>query len=176
VPGDCSRLSGFFVASTQPQAEFNCGGKRASPVGSRPAGCTPEGVCDLSGNADEFVQSGPVRWVLEQNARGDGKARYVPRLPGKVTTTTLRDEFLRDCIHLSVEDPLGLRSGAVSDCVVPVGEFQVPPSPPIPRAEALYAVRSGNYDDSLPVFYQSRARFPLFPPDRTWGFRCVHHP
>ncbi|MEN9799587.1 MAG: hypothetical protein RL653_3284 [Pseudomonadota bacterium] len=176
LPGDCSRLSGFFVASTQPQAEFNCGGKRASPVGSRPAGCTPEGVCDLSGNADEFVQSGPVRWVLDPNARGDGRARYVPRLPGKVITASLRDEFLRDCVHLSVEDPFGLRSGAVSDCVVPVGEFQVPPSPPIPRAEALFVVRSGNYDDSLPVFYQARARYPLFPPDRAWGFRCVHHP
>lgn len=173
--GDCSRLTGFFVTSTSPHAEFNCGGKQASAVGSRPAGCTPEGVCDLAGNADEFVQSGPVRWVREVDPLGDGRARYVPHLPGQVVTATREDEFLRVCTHLSAEDPLGLRTGTVADCVPLVGDMQPPPPLPVPRGQALFVVRGGNHDDSLPVFYQSRSRYPLYPPDGEWGFRCVSH-
>ena len=173
--GDCSRLSGFFITATSPHAEFNCGGKQASPVGSRPAGCTPEGVCDLAGNADEFVQSGPVRWVKEPDPVGDGRARYVPHLPGKVATETRPDEFLRACTHLSAEDPLGLRSGTVADCLPLVGDQQPPPPLPVPRGQALFVVRGGNHDDSLPVFYQSRSRYPYYLPEGEWGFRCVSH-
>ena len=173
--GDCSRLSGFFITSTSPHGEFNCGGKLPSPVGSRPAGCTPEGVCDLAGNADEFVQSGPVRWVKEADPLGDGRPRFVPHLPGKLPSPSGGDEFLRVCTHLAAEDPLGLRSGAVSDCVVFVGDQQLPPSLPVPRGQALFVVRGGNHDDSLPVFYQSRSRYPLYLPDGEWGFRCVSH-
>jgi len=42
-----------------------------------------------------------------------------------------------------------------------------------PAAEALGVVRGGNYDDSLPIYYQTRGRYPYFPVDGGKGFRCV---
>jgi hypothetical protein len=39
--------------------------------------------------------------------------------------------------------------------------------------DALIIVRGGNFDDSLPLHYQTRARYPHLLRDVPQGFRCV---
>jgi hypothetical protein len=83
-------------------------------------------------------------------------------------------EFLCDCQGVQVDDPYGLVSGSVSDCIsfASAGE-----SPVQPRTHSSAGIRvivkGGNADDSLPVFYQPRARYNLLTLDQGSGFRCV---
>jgi cysteine-rich repeat protein len=170
-PADCGLLTAHFTTSMEPPTVFDCGGRRPTPVGSRPAGCTPDGVCDLSGNVDEWVHPGPVRWQREPDPNtGDGALRLVARLPGQRTTDGSYD-LAMPCAHLAVDDPLGLRSGFVVDCYRPGDGRDA--AARHPASDVLGVVRGGNYDDSLPVFYQTRGRYPYFPLSGHKGFRCV---
>jgi formylglycine-generating enzyme required for sulfatase activity len=173
-PEDCDLMTGFFHASMDPPIDFNCGGRLLAKVGSHPAGCTPEGVCDLAGNADEFVVPGAVVWKEERQPDTDVTA-IVAHMPGFLTGDDGQKEFLRTCDWLATSDPYGLVSGKVSDCVEFTGDNRATTtvSHSYPSENVRAVLRGGNYDDSLPVLYQTRARYPYADPTKTKGFRCT---
>lgn len=189
-PASCARFTGFFAVSTDPLVAVNCGDRQPSPVGAKAAGCTPEGICDLAGNQDEWVQPGPVRWReagpelpgADPGAGGAGGAGGEPRvwasLPGPIVRDPDTFEFLVTCEGESAEDPFGLRTGQVRDCATPVFGGDPGASPAAhPRHRAYRVLRGGNFDDSLPLYYQSRARYPTFEGDLyDKGFRCMRIP
>lgn len=173
APGDCERITAFFAISDNPPQSFNCSGREPSPVGNKPRGCTPEGVCDLAGNAAEFVLPGPVMWTPEPHPFDTTRTALVPRLPGPLSQNTNSYEFLGSCSN-TFNDPFGLRTGRVHDCV----RNNTTPLLFAPQAshdakDALLVVRGGNFDDSLPLHYQTRARYPHLLRDVHQGFRCV---
>ena len=173
APGDCERITAFFAISDNPPQSFNCSGRKPSPVGNKPRGCTPEGVCDLAGNAAEFVLPGPVIWTPEPHPFDTTRTALVPRLPGPLSQNTNSYEFLGSCSN-TFNDPLGLRTGRVHDCV----RNNTTPLLFAPQAshdakDALLVVRGGNFDDSLPLHYQTRARYPHLLRNVHQGFRCV---
>lgn len=170
---DCKRVTGFFILSETPRADFNCGGRMPTPVGATVEGCTPNAVCDLTGNVSELVQPGPVRWRLE-NDENTGEPRYIARLPGPIRLPNGSEEYHSPCDRLSVEDPFGLRTGLVSDCAEPSEALgATEPNRHYPRAQSALVARGGNFDDSLPVLFQSRARYPHARLNVPLGFRCV---
>ena len=173
APGDCERITAFFAISDNPPQSFNCSGRKPSPVGNKPRGCTPEGVCDLAGNAAEFVLPGPVIWTPEPHPFDTTRTALVPRLPGPLSQNTNSYEFLGSCSN-TFNDPFGLRTGRVHDCV----RNNTTPLLFAPQAshdakDALLVVRGGNFDDSLPLHYQTRARYPHLLRNVHQGFRCV---
>jgi cysteine-rich repeat protein len=172
-PEDCDLLTAQFMTSLDPPASFNCGDRRPSLIGSKPAGCTPEGICDQSGNVDEWVLPGPVRWVREPDPNDNGAFRFVARLPGPRPGDLGTYEVATPC-DTAWDDPAGLRTGVVRDCYHPGTAAESTATHP--QAETLGVVRGGNFDDSLPVFYQARARYPYFPTTRAKGFRCAFPP
>ena len=171
APGDCERITAFFAISDNPPQSFNCSGRKPSPVGSKPRGCTPEGVCDLAGNAAEFVLPGPVIWTPEPHPFDNTRTVLVPRLPGPLSQNTDSYEFLGHC---NLNDPFGLRTGRVHDCVRNnTTPLLFSPQASHDAKDALLIVRGGNFDDSMPLHYQTRARYPHLLRDVPQGFRCV---
>ncbi len=170
-PDDCDLLTAHFMTSMDPPEEMNCGGRRPTPVGSKPAGCTPEGICDLSGNVDEWVHPGPVHWVLEEDPNDTSAQKWIARLPGPRATDAGSFDVAMPCDYAASDDPYGLRTGVVTDCYHPGTRPETPATHP--TREVLGVVRGGNFDDSLPVFYQSRGRYPYYPLTYPKGFRCV---
>ena len=171
-PEDCDLMTGYFVTSMNPHQEFNCGGKQPTPVGSLPAGCTPEGVCDLSGNVDEFVIPGPVRWNIVDDA---GEEHLIADLPGPLSKDPESMEFMTSCTERAIRDPYGLISGSVRDCLRSVRNEPLADEAQYRRDGLLLVVRGGNYDESLPLYYQNRARYP-WQVDQVGeyrGFRCT---
>jgi formylglycine-generating enzyme required for sulfatase activity len=174
-PEDCDLMNGFFHTSMNPPVDFNCGGREVSEVGTHPAGCTPEGVCDLAGNMDEYVTPGAVVWREVKSDLLDGDTWIAAYPPGPMETEEGELEFLRTCSWNAVADPYGMVTGQVSDCVLFSGDNPTTPvvtnSHPADRVRAV--VRGGNFNDSLPVLYQTRARYPYVDPNQSKGFRCV---
>jgi len=174
-PEDCDLLTGFFHVSMDPPVDFNCGGRNTSVPGSLPAGCTPEGVCDLAGNVDEYVLPGAVRWKEVKGSEPGSPPAYIATPPGPQLDKSGQVKFLRVCATIAREDPYGMVSGTLSDCVV--GDSFAPRNrwtqTSFPSDQALYVLKGGNFDDSLPVLYQSRARFPWASGEHNKGFRCV---
>ena len=170
-PQACERYAGFFAMSLDPPKAMDCSQRRRAKVGAKKAGCTPEGICDMAGNADEFVHPGPVIWKEEEV---EGQRRWVARLPGPKTSTSNSMEFLWPCDRKTYEDPFGLRSGTIEDCSSAVGESLNQKSASHARDSMLLPVRGGNFDDSLPIYYQTRARYPYLDPNRFHkGIRCA---
>jgi len=172
-PEDCDLMTGFFHSSKDPPTDFNCGGRRISEVGSHPAGCTPERVCDLTGNADEYVVPGAVVWREWRDATD--RTYMVAGLPGPRKDEFGDDVFLKTCEWNATEDPYGFVSGSVSDCVSFVGEDPRPPDPQktYPATSTRVVLRGGNFNDSIPLLYQNRGRYPYGEPNDHKGFRCV---
>jgi cysteine-rich repeat protein len=170
-PDDCELVTAHFMTSLDPPAEVMCGDREPTPVGSKPAGCTPEGVCDLSGNVDEWVVPGPVHWVLEPDPNEATTHKWIARLPGPRAADSGSFDVAMPCETAAWDDPLGLRTGVVRDCYHPGTRPE--PLETHPAKDALGVVRGGNFDDSLPVFYQTRARYPYFPVAGSKGFRCT---
>lgn len=168
-PRHCRRLTGYFNIDTARGERFDCGGRRPTPVDHTVDGCTPQGVCDLSGNSDEFVHPGPVRWALEPHP-STGREVWVARLPGPIGPTK---GSVRSCEHLSARDPFGLRSGYMADCAIAANQETQVRETSVPRDRAMLVVRGGNFDDSQPVLYQTRARYPFVDLDYARGFRCA---
>jgi cysteine-rich repeat protein len=168
-PRHCRRLTGYFNIDTARGERFDCGGRKPTPVDHTVDGCTPQGICDLSGNSDEFVHPGPVRWSLEPHP-STGREVWVARLPGPIGPTK---GAVRSCEHLSARDPFGLRSGYLSDCAIAANQETQVRETSVPRDRAMLVVRGGNFDDSQPVLYQTRARYPFVDLDYARGFRCA---
>jgi cysteine-rich repeat protein len=173
-PEDCELVTAHFMTSLDPPTQVNCGDRRPTPIGSKPAGCTPEGICDLSGNVDEWVHPGPVRWVLEPDPNDATAHRWIARLPGPRAADSSSFDVAMTCAHIAWDDPYGLRTGNVRDCYHPGTRPETPTTHP--SREILGVVRGGNFDDSLPVFYQTRARYPYYPLTFSKGFRCALPP
>lgn len=173
-PDDCELVTAHFMTSLDPPTQVNCGNRRPTPIGSKPAGCTPEGICDLSGNVDEWVHPGPVRWVLEADPNDTTAHRWIARLPGPRAADSSSFDVAMPCEHIAWDDPYGLRTGNVRDCYNPGTRPETPTTHP--SHEVLGVVRGGNFDDSLPVFYQTRARYPYYPLTFSKGFRCAFLP
>jgi cysteine-rich repeat protein len=169
-PDDCTLLTAQFMTSLDPPTTFNCGDREPTPVGSKPAGCTPDGICDQSGNVDEWVLPGPVRWSLEDDPHVAGRKRWIARLPGPRLSEAGTFDVAMPC-DAAWDDPLGLRSGVVRDCYFPGTAREA--TAEHPHSEVLGVVRGGNFDDSLPIFYQARARYPYYPTTWAKGFRCA---
>ena len=174
-PEDCELLTGFFHISVDPPEDFNCGGRNPTTPGARAAGCTPDGVCDLAGNVDEYVTPGATIWKEVDGRTAEEGKRYMAVHPGPQRDAQGAVKFLRVCADLAREDPYGLVSGTLSDCVV--GDGFAPEQPwtatSYPADRGLAIVKGGNFDDSLPVLYQNRARYPYGASRHAKGFRCV---
>jgi hypothetical protein len=168
-------MNGFFHTSLNPPVDFNCGGRDVSEVGTHPAGCTPEGICDLAGNMDEYVTPGAVVWREVKSDLPDEDKWLVAFPPGPRMRKGGDVDFLRTCSWNAMNDPYGMVSGQVSDCVSFSGDNPRTPgvinTHPANRVRAV--VRGGNFNDSLPLLYQTRARFPYADPNHSKGFRCV---
>lgn len=174
-PDDCELMTGYFHASLNPPIDFNCGGRKVVEVGSLPEGCTPEGVCEMAGNESEFVLPGAVIWKAVDDDPKPDEPTMVAFHPGIFERDGI-PEFLRDCSGNQLNDPYGMVSGTLTDCVM----FASAGAPPIeqhshPSAGVRAIVKGGNADDSLPVFYQPRARYNRLGPDHQSGARCVIH-
>ena len=172
-PEDCDLLTGFFHLSMDPPLDFNCGGRNTTAPGSKPAGCTPDGICDLAGNVDEYVL--PSATVWKEKPGPGGAMMAISTHPGPQLDASGQIQFLRVCADLGREDPYGLVSGWLSDCIV--ADPDAPENPwaktTFPAEQAGLVLKGGNFDDSLPVLYQNRARFPWGDRKHNKGFRCV---
>ena len=174
----CERVRGYALLSAGPPAtEFNCGKGKPLPVDSLPDGCTPEGVCGLSGNIDEFVHPGAVEWHVIPDV--ESGPRLVAR-PPDTTGFSVSGVPFTGCVNRARYDPFGMFSNTVQDCLEvayqPFKEEQVYDD----ATEAFSIIRGGNVNGSLPVLYQSRARYPFGNASKegvegygNWGFRCV---
>ena|GEM_PF-3178120 len=173
-PEDCELVTGYFPVSLDPLVEFNCGGREPTPVGSLPAGCTPEGVCDLSGNVDEWVMPGAVIWKEVVIDEWSPDPFYIAMPAGTQRDGKVWGRRLSICSPRHRDDPFGMVSGWVSDCIRSESGGVLGEEKRYPADRALYILKGGNNSDSHPVLYQSRARFPYARPKLNKGFRCIN--
>lgn len=187
TPASCARFQGFFMISDTPPRAVNCGDRTPAPVDQPSTGCTPEGVCHLAGNVEEYVIPAPVRLRPMADA-GEG-APIVPggrthwaQYPGRKPSADGSIEYWDSCVSRARSDPYGLRTGRMQDCRDPTSGLisddsvllRPPPPSAIPRQNVFAVVRGGNFDPGVPLDYQARGRNPFVDPTtQPAGFRCV---
>lgn len=168
-PRDCDLIAGFFELSQN--EVFNCSNRDGVPVGTLKAGCTPDGVCELAGNADEWVLPGSVRW---KPMTIDGAEVLIAQPVSFALGERGQSALFRECNGIAAEDPYGLVTGRVRDCVRFAGDSrkginELDYDSMLTRA----VLKGGNYAGGVPTYYQPRSRYPF----QTWhGDECVDLP